>query len=99
MTDFGASPQLTLVKKWFDGFATLNPKNVEPLVSKDYQYQVLPESMGLPTEEREEHFQRVNEIFPMFRKYEVCTQLHRGQINRLQARRLIPTAARSLTTK
>jgi len=98
MTNFDASPQLTLVKKWFDGFATLNPRNVEPLASKDYQYQILPESMGLPTEEREENFQRIGEMFPMFKKFEVCTQ-PRGQIDCLQARRLIPTAARSLITK
>jgi len=98
MTDFDASPQFTVVKKWFDAFATLDTRNVEPLVSKDYQYQVLPESMGLPTEEREEHFQRVREMFPLFKKFEVRTR-HRGQINRLRARRLIPTAARSLTAK
>lgn len=74
MTDFDASPQLTLVKKWFDAYATLDIKNVEPIISKDYKYQILPESMGLPTEEREEHLQRVRKVFPMFRKFEVCTQ-------------------------
>jgi hypothetical protein len=74
MTNLDASPQLTLVKKWFDAYATLDISNAEPLVSKKFQYHPLPESMGLPKEERGEHVQRIRKMFPMFSKFEVCIQ-------------------------
>ena len=96
MTDFDASPQLTLVKKWFDAYFSRDIQKVEPLISKNYQYHALPESMGLPKETREEHLQRIGATFPLFSKIEVCIQ-HRG--NSLQVRRLTPTTPRSLIKK
>ena len=96
MTLFDASPQLTLVKKLHDAYRTLDVKNVEPLISKNFQYYPLPESMGLPKEERREHIQRIGRTFQLFSKIEVCIHHRR---NCPQARRLTPTTPRLLIMK
>ena len=96
MTDLDARPQVALVKKLLDAFFTCDFKNVELLISKNYEYHPLPESMGLPKEERGEHLQRVRALFSLFKKIEVCIQ---RRSNRLQARRLISTILRSLIMK
>ena len=97
MVNFDTStPQLKVVKNLLDAYSTRDIKNVEPFISKNYQYHALPESLGLPKEDREEHAQRIRETFPLFSKIEVCIQ---HQNNCLQARRLIPITPSSIITK
>ena len=96
MTDLDARPQVALVKKLLEAYYACDFKTVESLISKNYEYHPLPESMGLPKEERGEHLQRVKALFPLFSKIEVRI---RRRSNRLQARRLISTILRSLMMK
>ena len=74
MIDFDASPQLKAVKTWFNAYSSLDVNKLEPLVSKNYQYEALPESLGLPKETKGGHVQRIGENFPMLNKIEVRIQ-------------------------
>ena len=75
MADFDAStPQLRAVKNWIDAYRTLDMKNVEPLISKDFQYQTLPDAIDLPKEETERHLERYRELFSALTKVEVRIQ-------------------------
>jgi hypothetical protein len=42
------TPQVKLVKRLSDAYSTLNINNVEPLLSKDFQFETVPESANLP---------------------------------------------------
>jgi len=78
MTDFDAStPQLKAVKNWLDAYCTLDMKNVEPLISKNFQYQAFPETPDIPKETGKIHIERYRDIFSAASKFEVCTQHRR----------------------
>lgn len=74
MVDFDASPPLKVVKRWFDAYASLDVNKVEPLVTKNYQYEALPESVGLSKEAREGHVRRIEGKLSMLSKMEVRIQ-------------------------
>jgi len=74
MVDFDASPQLKAVKRWFDAYASLDINKVEPLIAKNYQYEALPESIGLSKEAKEEHFRRLKKQLSMLSEMEVRIQ-------------------------
>ena len=85
MTDFDAStPQLKLVKKLADAYLSLETSNIEPLLSKNYQYEALPD---FPKQTKEGHLQMWEGIFSTLNKLEVRIQ-HRRTAYKL---RLIST--------
>ena len=96
MVNFDASPQLKLVKNWLDAYLTLDIKNIEPFISKSFQYQAFPETTDIPTEEREKHIEKYKEVLSALSKIEVSIQ---GSEDRLQARRLTPAIPRPHITK
>ena len=71
MTNFDASPQLTLVKNWLDAYVSLDTKNIEPLVSKNYHYEAFPEASDVPKEAKERHLERFRGILAGTSKLEV----------------------------
>jgi hypothetical protein len=54
-----------------DAYISLDMNNVEPLLSKDYQYEPLPESTELSKQSREIHLQVWKEAFSSVNKPEV----------------------------
>ena len=72
-----STPQLRVVKKWFEAYASLDVDKPEPLLSKDYKQQTLPKSIGLPDETKEEHLKRFRGMSPSITKLEVRIQ-YRG---------------------
>jgi len=70
MVDFD-TPQSKAVKNLFDAYATLDLDNVEPLLSRNYQYESLPESTELPIQTKESHLQMWRGVFSSVKKYEV----------------------------
>lgn len=75
MSSFDAStPQLKAAKRWMDAYSSLDTKNIAAATSKNYQYQVLPEVIGIPEEAKERHLERYRDIFGAMAKAEVCIQ-------------------------
>ena len=74
MSNFDASPQLTLVKNWVDAYISLDIKNVEPLLSKNFQYHTFPETTDLSKEAKERHIERYREMLSAVSKLEVRIQ-------------------------
>ena len=73
-----STPQLKLVKEWFSAYASLDAEKLEPLLSKNYKQQTLPESIGLPEETKEEHIKRFREMPSAITKLEVRIQYRRA---------------------
>ena len=72
MANFDAStPQLKLVKNLVDAYASFDMNNVEPLISKNYQYQPFPEITGLSKDAKESHLQTWSGIFAAINKVKV----------------------------
>ena len=76
-----SSPQLALVKKWLESYTSLNIKNVEPLLSKNFQVQRYPRSSDLPDETRESHLEGWEARFSVIEK---------GEVGSIQCRRNRP---------
>jgi hypothetical protein len=76
MVDFD-TPQLKAVKNLLDAYISLDMNNVEPLLSKNYQYEPLPESTELSKLSREIHLQMWGEAFSSVNKLEVCIRHRR----------------------
>jgi len=70
MAEFN-TPQSKAVKNLLDAYATLDLNNVEPLLSKNYHYELLPESPDLPVQTKESHLQTWGGIFSSVKKFEV----------------------------
>jgi len=80
MVELDAStPQLKAVKDWIDAYCTLDMKNVEPLVSKNFQYQAFPETADLPKETKEKHIERFGGMLAAARKFEVRIQAYENR--------------------
>lgn len=63
MTNFDATtPQLKVVKNWIDAHISLDMDKVEPLISKNYQYQKSSETIDLPKGAEGRHLGRIGEI-------------------------------------
>lgn len=88
MVNFDASPQLALVKKWLDAYFSLDVKNVEQYISRNFHYQAFPETTdtSIPEEAKEEHIDKYREILAAGSKFEVGIQ---ALENRLQTHRLM----------
>ena len=52
-----SSPQLNLVKQWFESYISLDTDNTDPLLSKNFRYESFPKSSGIPDQSREEHLE------------------------------------------
>ena len=66
-----STPQVKVVKQLLDAYASLDMNNVEPLLSKNYQYEPLPESTDVPKQTKESHLQAWKEVFSSTKKLEV----------------------------
>ena len=51
------TPQSKVVKKLLDAYCSLDANNLEPLLSKNYQYLPFPENTDLPKHTKESHLQ------------------------------------------
>jgi len=72
MSDFDTStPRLVAVKGLLDAYISLDMNNVEPFLSKNYQYQPFPETTNIPIEAKESHMQRFEELLAAVSKLEV----------------------------
>lgn len=59
MVDFDtSSPKLKAVKQLLDTYISLDLNNLKPLISKDYQYEPLPESLDIANQGKEDHIQK-----------------------------------------
>ena len=87
------TPQLKLVKKWMEGYHSLNMDNVESHVSKNYKYQ---SCFDKAEEAKGEHSERYGKVLGSMTNLEVRAPYE----NCFQARRLIaPTIPRPMSTK
>ena len=68
------TPQLNAVKNFFDAYLTLDLNNVEPFVSKDFQYQTFPKIADHPDEMKGAHFERYAPLFSLLTEVEVRLQ-------------------------
>ena len=89
------TPQLKAMKKLADAYTSLDMKNIEPLLSENYQYEAFPESTDFPKQTKEGHLQMCGRMFPSVNKHEVRIR-HRRIVIKL---RLISTTPRSFITK
>ena len=72
MVDFDtSSPKLKAVKQLLDAYISLDLNNLKPLISKDYQYEPLPESLDIANQGKEDHIQKWGQIFSLLTKFDV----------------------------
>ena len=76
MTNFN-TPQSKTVEKLFDAYASIDLNNIEPLLSKDFHYEFLPETPEVPKQTKESHLQMLEKIIPSVEKLEVCIRHRR----------------------
>ena len=75
MSCFDAStPQLKTAKQLIEAYTSLDMEKVAAITSKNYQYQALPEVIGIPEESKEKHIERFKEIVGAMAKAEVRIQ-------------------------
>ena len=70
MVDFD-TPQLNVVKRLLDAYNSLDMNNVEPLLSRNYEYEALPESADFPKQTKESHLQAWGRMFSSPNKFGV----------------------------
>jgi hypothetical protein len=75
MVDFD-TPQLKAVKNLLDAYISLDINNVEPLMSKDFHYEPLPESTDYSKLTKELTYKVWGGVLSLLNKLEVRT-LHR----------------------
>jgi len=64
------TPQLRVVKNLFDAYLTLDYKNSEQYVSKNFKFQTFPKTPDLPDETKEGHFERYGALLSLVTKVE-----------------------------
>ena len=81
------TPQLKVLQKCIDAYATLDIGKVEPVLSKNYIHETFPKSIGLPDETKEEYIKsyikRYEEMLSSFTVIEVRIQHRRTAVVRL----------------
>jgi hypothetical protein len=65
------TPEAKLIQRLADAYHTLDINNVEPFLSKNYQYEMLPESPDLPKQTRESHLRIWGQLLSAVKKLEV----------------------------
>lgn len=68
------TPQLKAVKNLFDAYLTLDVKNAEPFVSKDFTFQTFPKIADHPDEAKGAHFEKYGALLSLLTKAEVRFQ-------------------------
>ena len=66
-----STPQLAVVKKWLESYASLDTKNTEPLLSKNFQYESLPKSSDIPDQSKKTHTETWGARLSLMNKFEV----------------------------
>ena len=77
MVDFD-TPQSKVIKRLLDAYCSLDVNNLEPLLSKDYQYLPLPENTDHLKHTKESHLQTWGGVFSLATKFEVRIQHRRA---------------------
>ena len=81
------TPQLKVLQKCIDAYATLDISKIEPVLSKNYIHETFPKSIGLPGETKEEYIKRYikryEEMLSSFTMIEVRIQHRRIAVVRL----------------
>ena len=65
------TPQLKVVKRVADTYISRDVNSIKLLISKDYEYEPLPESADLPKLTKEGHLQMLRRVFSLLNKLEV----------------------------
>jgi hypothetical protein len=65
------SPELKVVKNFFDAYISLDINNVEAHIAKDYKFETFPKIDHLPDESKKEHFERYGKLLTLIAKLEV----------------------------
>ena len=76
MVDFN-TPQSKVVKELCDAYASLDIRNVEPFLSKNYGYDVLPKCTDFPSQMKEGHLQAWGGILSSLTELEVSIRHRR----------------------
>lgn len=73
MTNINATtPQLKVVKGFYDACLTLDLKNISPLLSKNFTSQSFPKIPELPDETEGGYIERYGLLASLMKKAEVC---------------------------
>ena len=65
------TPQLKVLKRVTDAYCSLDLNNLNPLFSKDYRYEALPEIPGISIQTKEDYVQMRREVYSLLSKLEV----------------------------
>lgn len=68
------TPQLKVVKQWDHACTSLNIKNIEPILSKDFRFMAFPKIAEHPDLTKEEFIQTYGKMFDSLVKMEVRIQ-------------------------
>ena len=68
------TPQLKVVKNLAEAYLTLDLKNVEPLLSKDFQFQTFPKTAEHPDQAKGAHSEVQGQLSSLLTKIEVRLQ-------------------------
>ena len=72
LTNFNpTTPQSKVVENLLRGLATLDIKNIEPSISKDFQFETFPKIASLPDEPKAVCLERYGTIISLLKKVEV----------------------------
>ena len=71
MANLDRGPQSKTVEKLHNAYSSLDLNNAEPFLSKDFHYELLPESPDLPKQTKETHLQTWGKVFSSLNKFEV----------------------------
>ena len=78
-----STPVLKAAKKLCDAYASLDTKNIEPLISENYQYEVVPQCTDFPSLTKEGHLKAWGGILAAVNKLDVRIR-HRGAAFKLR---------------
>jgi hypothetical protein len=70
----GTTPQLKAVETLIDGYCSLDMKNIEPHISKDFMFRSFPEAPNLPVGPKEQYLERFQPVISLMKKLEVSNR-------------------------
>jgi hypothetical protein len=74
MINFDASsPHLSVVKQWLESYQSLDTENVDPLLSKNFQYETYPRSPNAPNQSKKAHLEQWGAGLPLMNKLEASS--------------------------
>jgi hypothetical protein len=66
------TPQLKVVENYLDAYCSLDIKNVEPHISKNFTYQVYPKVPNLTDGPKEQYIKKFIPVLSLVKKLDVC---------------------------